>query len=133
MGESLRKKVQKETQAKIGRPDAGIVQEQFEQMCRIHCTAEEIAGVFMCHIDTVERWVKKTYGDTFAQVRTRFAGQGKMSLRREMFKKALGGHAGLQIWLSKQHLDMKERIENSMDESAEEITRLAYSLPKKGE
>jgi hypothetical protein len=129
MGESLKTKQQK----RMGRPLAQIDKQQFEQMCRIHCTLNEIAGVFMVEKSTIERWSKKTYGRTFADVRDDFASQGKMSLRREMFKKALGGHAGLQIWLSKQHLDMKDKIESSMDERSEEITRLAYSLPKKGD
>ena len=38
---------------------------------------------------------------------------GKSSLRRAMYTKALEGNVVMQIWLSKQYLGMKERVETS--------------------
>jgi hypothetical protein len=130
MGVSIKKKIAiDKEQKKNGRPDAGINKDQFEQMCRIHCTLREIAGVFQCCQETVERWVKKTYHSGFVDVWTDFASQGKMSLRREMFKKALGGNGSMQIWLSKNHLGMKDRIETDMSDDSKEVIKLAYALP----
>jgi hypothetical protein len=128
MGVSIKKKLQNE-KAKMGRPLVEIDKDQFERMCQIHCTLNEIAGVFMCSKDTIERWTKKTYGRTFADVREDLSSIGKMSLRREMFKKALGGNGSMMIWLSKQHLGMKDRIETGLDDNAQEMVKLAYSLP----
>jgi hypothetical protein len=127
MGVSLKNKPHN----KIGRPVTEINQSQFESMCQIHCTLNEIAGVFNCSIDTIERWSKKTYGKTFADVWSDFASVGKMSLRREMFKKALGGNGSMQIWLAKNHLGMKDRIETGLDDNTNETVKLAYGLPPK--
>ena len=38
---------------------------------------------------------------------------GKISLRRAQFEKALGGNVAMQIWLGKQHLDQKDKIEQT--------------------
>ena len=38
---------------------------------------------------------------------------GKISLRRAQFEKALNGNVVMQIWLGKQHLDQKEKIEQT--------------------
>lgn len=62
---------------------------QFEQMCRIHCTLTEIAGVFDIDQDTLTSWAKREYGETARVVRDRFADEGKMNLRRKMFQLAL--------------------------------------------
>ena len=38
---------------------------------------------------------------------------GKISLRRAQFEKALGGNVAMQIWLGKQHLDQRDKIEQT--------------------
>ena len=38
---------------------------------------------------------------------------GRISLRRAQFEKALSGNVVMQIWLGKQHLDQKEKIEQT--------------------
>ncbi len=131
MGESIKKKHERQNLQKQGRPEASIDKTQFESMCQIHCTLPEIAGVFKVSEDTIQRWTKKTYDKTFAVVWSDFASQGKMSLRREMFKKALGGNGSMQIWLAKNHLGMKDRIETGLDDNTNETVKLAYGLPPK--
>ena len=55
---------------------------------------------------------------------------GRISLRRAQFEKALGGNVAMQIWLGKQHIDQKDKIEQTnineplpviIDAKAEEI------------
>lgn len=41
------------TEKKKGRPPIEIDQEQFEKLCEIQCTLEEIANVLKCSMDTV--------------------------------------------------------------------------------
>ena len=38
---------------------------------------------------------------------------GRISLRRAQFEKALSGNVVMQIWLGKQHLDQKDKIEQT--------------------
>lgn len=102
--------------AKMGRPQKEINQEQFEKMCGIQCTEEEIAGFFDCSVDTIERWCRRTYNLTFAETFKIHSADGKISLRRSQFRLAEKS-AAMAIWLGKQYLDQKDKqvIENEAD------------------
>lgn len=91
----------------IKQKQATIDQKQFEVLCAIQCTREEICGVFDISKDTLLRWCKATYGTDFETVYEQKKQNGKASLRRTMFKQAEKNSA-MAIWLSKQHLGMKE-------------------------
>ena len=96
--------------AKTGRPPIEINQKQFETLCGIQCTLSEIAAVFACSEDTVERWAKKTYELPFADVYKKFASVGKSSLRRYQFELAKR-NAAMAIWLGKQYLGQRDMPE----------------------
>ena len=97
--------------ARTGRPKKEINQEQFEKLCAICCTQKEIADFFDCSIDTVNRWCKRTYKQTFADTYEKMSVTGKISLRRWQFKSAEAGNVTMQIWLGKQYLGQREQIE----------------------
>ena len=94
---------------KTGRPRVPIKKEEFESLCGLQCTLEEIAGFFHCSEDTIERWVSDTYKDedgkrlTFAEVFRQKRGIGKISLRRHQFRLAQR-NAAMAIFLGKQYL-----------------------------
>lgn len=92
---------------KTGRPPKQIDNEQFEKLCGLQCTEEEIAGWFKCSVDTINRWTVKTYNQTFAEVYKKFSSDGKTSLRRYQFKLAQT-NASMAIWLGKQYLGQRE-------------------------
>lgn len=96
--------------AKAGRPQIEIDQKRFENLCGIQCTLEEIAGVFGCSSDTIERWCKRTYGLNFAEVYKKHSGVGKMSLRRAQFRLA-EKNAAMAIFLGKNLLGQRDHIE----------------------
>ena len=56
---------------------------------------------------------KSTISRRFATNIIKGKSTGKISLRRAMYTKALEGNVVMQIWLSKQYLGMKERVETS--------------------
>ena len=95
------------TEKKKGRPPIEIDQEQFEKLCEIQCTLEEIANVLKCSMDTVERWCKRTYEMSFAEAFKKYSATGKMSLRRNQFKLA-ETNATMAIWLGKQYLGQRD-------------------------
>ena len=98
----------------MARPRKEIYQEQFEKLCGLQCTLEEIAGFFDCSEDTIERWCKRTYEDEdenpmgFADVYKKYSAAGKMSVRRWQFRSAENGSVAMQIWLGKQYLGQRE-------------------------
>lgn len=84
-----------------------INQKQFEAMCGIMCTKEEIADIFDVDENTLNSWCKQTYGDTFSVVYKKKTSNGKMSLRRFQFKQA-EKNSTMAIWLGKQWLGQKD-------------------------
>lgn len=91
-----------------GRPHIGIKKEEFEKLCALQCTQEEIANFYNCTIVTVVNWCYETYGTNFQQAYERFSVNGKMSLRRYQFKLA-EDNPTMAIWLGKQYLGQKDR------------------------
>lgn len=91
-----------------GRPRKEIDQKEFEKLCGLQCTQEEIAAFFDCSADTIERWCERTYELKFAEVFKQKRGLGKISLRRAQMATAESGNATMLIWLGKQHLDQRE-------------------------
>lgn len=99
--------------AKMGRPRKEIDKDMFEKFCGIFCTEEEIAGFFRCDVRTLERWCKREYNKTFADVYKRFTAAGKMSLRRMQFKLAEKSPA-MAIFLGKNMLGQTDYVKNDV-------------------
>lgn len=97
--------------AKTGRPKIEIDQKQFEGLCAIFCTEEEIADFFDCSVDTIGRWCKRTYDLTFAEVYKKKSAKGKASLRRMQYKAAESGNISMLIFLGKNYLGQTDRPE----------------------
>lgn len=94
----------------MARPRIEIDKGQFEKLCSIQCTLNEIAGYFDCSTDTIERWCKREYKVGFADIYEKKRGVGKISLRRAQFRMA-ETNATMAIWLGKQYLGQAERQE----------------------
>lgn len=97
-----------------GRPEKEIDKSQFEKLCGIQCTAEEICNFFEVSNKTLYKWVKKTYGENFSTVFRQKRSRGKISLRRTQFRLA-ESNASMAIFLGKNYLGQTDRpeIENS--------------------
>ena len=93
----------------MGRPQKEIDQKQFENLCGLQCTLAEIADFFDCSEDTIERWCKRNYGESFAETLKKHCGKGKISLRRYQFKLA-EKNAAMAIWLGKQYLGQRDNF-----------------------
>lgn len=95
--------------AKMGRPRKEISRVAFIKLCKIQSTEEEIASAFECDVDTITRWCKRTFGHTFAEVFSRYKGQGNISLRRKQNQVALSGNVKMLIWLGKNRLNQTDK------------------------
>ena len=93
-----------------GRPKKQINQLQFEAMCSIQATEEEICLVLGVSDKTLNRWCKDTYKLSFSEVFRQKRALGKISLRRAQFQLAQK-NANMAIWLGKQWLGQKDNIE----------------------
>jgi len=95
---------------KRGRPATNIPIPQLEALCQVHATDAEIAAHFGCSTKTIERLKKKP---RYKTVFERGKADGKISLRRAQYQEALKGSPSMLIWLGKQLLGQKEKLEAS--------------------
>ena len=71
----------------MGRPRKEIDQKQFENLCALQCTLEEMCSFFDVCSDTLEAWCKRVY-----RMQWRLAEK----------------NASMAIWLGKQHLGQRD-------------------------
>ena len=96
--------------AQMGRPPTEIDQAQFENLCAMQCTLQEIAGWFNCSEKTIERWCQKTYDMTFGQAFTQKRAKGQISVRRALYQAATKGNTTAMIFWLKNHAGMADQI-----------------------
>lgn len=108
----------------MARPRKEIDQKQFENLCALQCTKDEICSFFELTDKTLENWCKRTYKVGFSEVFKLKHGKGKISLRRAQFQLAQK-NANMAIWLGKQYLGQKDirdyNVNANIDESAKEM------------
>lgn len=117
-----------------GRPRKDIDKTNFEKLCGLFCTLDEIAGFFDCSEDTIERWCKREYEQSFAEISAKKRGLGKISLRRaglELAKK----NAAVHIFYCKNYLgmtDKQEIVSSTIDEKTrQEVEKLIEKIGEK--
>lgn len=109
--------------ARTGRPKKNIDQKQFESLCGLQCTLEEICGCFGITDKTLNSWCKKTYNKTFSEVFKEKRSTGKISLRRHQWRLA-EKNANMAIWLGKQYLGQRDEAEQTVDAGVQIIDDL---------
>lgn len=82
-----------------------------QKLCKLQATAEEIAGVLECSVDTLERRIDEEYKITFAEYYNRYSSSGKVSLRRTQIKLSKKD-SRMAIHLGKQMLGQSEVTKN---------------------
>ena len=86
----------------IGRPKKELDEDVIAKLSQIGCTQEEIGSV----IGISARTLQRRYADLVAENKN----IGKASLRKKLWEKALKGDPKLLIWLSKNELNMVDKI-----------------------
>ena len=94
----------------MARPRKEIDQKQFENLCGLQCTLEEICGWFDVCSDTLETWCKRTYERSFSEVFAQKRGAGKISLCRSQWRFA-EKNATMAIFLGKQFLGQRDNVD----------------------
>ena len=99
----------------MGRPKFQIDYETVEKLASIMCTQKEIASFLGCSTDTLKR------DEKFCTIYKKGQDTGKMSLRRYQWKLAEKNTA-MAIWLGKQYLEQKDKVEYT-DDGMKEINK----------
>ena len=91
--------------AKMGRIPRVFDESLILDLARIACTYDEMSAILKCD--------KKTLMRRFGTIIKNGWEEGRMSLRREQMKAAMGGNIAMLIWLGKQRLGQSEKNEFS--------------------
>ena len=97
-----------------GRPRKKIDRKEFEKLCGLQCTIEEIAAWFDCSVDTIERWCEREYKQKFAEVFSEKRSYGRISLRRTQWQLA-EKNASMAIFLGKNYLGQRDAVDMSVE------------------
>lgn len=96
----------------MARPRKEIDKTEFEKLCWMQCTEDEICDWFEVTDKTLCAWCKRIYGQGFSDVSRQKRGVGRISLRRAQFQLAKK-NATMAIWLGKQYLGQTDKIEQT--------------------
>ena len=107
---------------KRGAQPAKIDWPMVDKMLHIQCIGEEIASVIGVSYDTLERACKRDHGMKFADYSEQKRMGGRASLRRMQWKTADSGNPTMQIWLGKQMLGQRDKIEQDNTSSDGSMT-----------
>ena len=94
----------------MARPRKEIDQGEFEKLCGLQCTKEEICGWFDITDKTLEAWCRREYKQGFSEIFAKKRGIGKISLRRMQWQLAAKS-APMAIFLGKNFLGQTDRQE----------------------
>ena len=111
----------------MARPRKEIDQKQFENLCGLQCTPEEICRWFGVTDKTLNSWCKRTYSESFSEVFRQKRSTGKISLRRSQWRLA-EKNASMAIWLGKQYLGQKDIVEVGVEKDNVQDDALSESL-----
>ncbi len=114
----------------VARPLKEIDERQVELLAGVGCTVEEIAACLDVSKDTLER--------RFAALIEKGRGKMRQSLRRKQVERALKGSDTMLIWLGKNLLGQRDKIEQGTPEefarmSDDELRRILNDPTYEGE
>ena len=107
---------------KRGRKKITIDYEKAEKWAVILCTQSEIASVLGVSLTVLE------HDPEFQRIHKKGMESGHASLRRMQYKAAEAGNATMLIWLGKQHLGQRDKIDQEIGSNADKPIRMEWEI-----
>lgn len=116
----------------MARPQKNIDQKNFESLCALQCTEQEICDFFDVCTETLNAWCKRTYRHSFSEVFRQKRGVGRISLRRKQWQLAEKS-SSMAIFLGKQYLDQTDDVRVKIAGATREDDPLTKALREEAE
>jgi len=98
-----------------GRYNTAIDWDEFDDLCMMQATLEEIAAWFGCSPDTIERKVKEKTGVIFAEYFAQKRAGGFISLRRAQWQVGVDSKNFIMLmFLGKQYLGQSDKVDTTV-------------------
>lgn len=98
---------------KPGRPPAQIDWDMVDNFLKAQCDGVGIASYFGISPDTLYRLTKERYNIGFDDYRRQKQSEGCELLRAKQFQSAMAGDKTMLVWLGKQLLGQKEKVDHT--------------------
>lgn len=108
----------KEQAGKVGRPKAKIEWKKVDQLLKAGCTGASIAEMIGIHPDTLYERCKEEHKTNFSDYSQQKRAVGLDMLKAKQFDIAMKGNQTMLIWLGKQYLDQKDKVDESVSVKA---------------
>lgn len=92
------------------RPQKTIDWEDFDKLCGLQCTGEEIAAFFDIDYDTLNAICKREKARSFSEYFGQKSKSGKIALRRRQYQSAMEGNPTMMVWLGKNWLGQTDQV-----------------------
>lgn len=122
-----------------GRPRKELSDEDFDKlvkMIEIQCTQDEICDIFGMTAETLNTRLQERGEESFSTLYQKHQANGKKSLRRAQWDTAKAGNATMQIWLGKQVLGQRDKVDQAHTSPDGSMTPQGgvaiYQLPDNG-
>jgi len=108
------------TPKEVGRPQRVFNEKEIadlKKLMMMHCTELEIRSWFSIDSRTLESICQNQLDGSYAKVYEIFSAQGKATLRRLIYQRALDAKGGweAQKWLSKQYLGFSDKVAQKVE------------------
>lgn len=108
-----------------GRPKKVIDYKLVAELANIQCTQQEIANVLNMGVRTLQN------DEEFMRIYKKGMDEGKMSLRRLQWQKAIQGNTTMLVWLGKQYLGQTDKQEVDANINSNEFIDAIKRFEKK--
>src|SRR4051812_32886889 len=95
-----------------GRPPKPFDWDLLGKLAQLPIRAEDIGYTMGLSVDTISRRIKEKLGKTFAEYMDQKRSRLRSSLMGKQFDLALAGNVTMLIWLGKQYLEQKEKVDH---------------------
>lgn len=107
---------------KMGRPVFELDDKNFDVAIQLPMIKADICLLMGgCSEDTIERYVKKRFGKTFAELQSERRQHFRKNILGKQYELAMRGDRVMLIWLGKQYLGQAEKIEQKATMRLEEM------------
>ena len=97
---------------------------KISKLAQIFCTGAEICNILNYDYQTLDRRCLERWQMRFAKYIKKHADNGRASLRRQQYQKAVEGSIPMLIWLGKQELGQKDKNELSGEVELRTVTQM---------
>ena len=113
---------------RVGRPEKEMDWKLLDSVLQYGASLIDCAELLEMSEDSIQRKIKEKSGVTFSEYREAKKSKIRMKLRQKQFEMAMNGNVALLIWLGKNELGQKDKLEHDAPEDIKAGLKLAYNI-----